>query len=158
VNTFKDFYSRQRQKFFSYLVRRSGDYHLACDIMQESFTRLYEKYTTESFTPQLLYTIGRNLVHDALRRQKHNLLLSDEKDQPTIDPNHNLMVREEYRRVMAAMMLLEDDERDLLSLVVSSEQSYREIAEMTGMSEVNVKVKIHRARKKLRIFLKRGET
>jgi len=53
VNTFKDFYSRQRQKFFSYLVRRSGDYHLACDIMQESFTRLYEKYSVESFTPQL---------------------------------------------------------------------------------------------------------
>lgn len=158
MNTFKDFYSRQRQKFFSYLVRRSGDYHLAADIMQESFTRLYEKYSKENFTPQLLYTIGRNLVYDALRRQGRNPVLLDEKDQPAVDPSHDLMVRDEYRRVMAAMRRLEDDERDLLSLIVSSELSYRDLAEMTGISEANVKVKIHRARKKLRIFLETGGT
>ena len=51
------------------------------------------------------------------------------------------------------MRRLEDDERDLLSLVVSSELSYREIGEIAGLSEANVKVKIHRARKKLRTFL-----
>lgn len=158
MNTFKDFYSRQRQKFFSYLVRRSGDYHLACDIMQESFTRLYEKYSAESFTPQLLYTIGRNLVYDALRRQRRNPTLPEEKDQPAIDPNHDLMVRDEYRRVMAAMRRLEDDERDLLALVVSSELSYRELAAITGISEANVKVKIHRTRKKLRNILETGGT
>ena len=42
----------------------------------------------------------------------------------------------------------------LLSLVVSSEMSYRELAKIAGISEANVKVKIHRARKKLRAFLK----
>ena len=55
------------------------------------------------------------------------------------------MVRDEYRRVLAAMRYLEDDERDLLSLVVSSEMPYRELAQITGTSEANVKVKIHRA-------------
>jgi RNA polymerase sigma-70 factor (ECF subfamily) len=156
VNTFRDFYSRQRRKFFSYLLRRSGDYQLACDVMQESFARLYEKYAAENLSPQLLYTIGRNLVHDALRRRKRNPVLLEEKNQPTVDPNHELMVREEYRRVMAAMQRLEEDERDLLALVVSSEHSYREISEMTGISEANVKVKIHRARTKLKNFLETG--
>jgi RNA polymerase sigma-70 factor (ECF subfamily) len=52
--------------------------------------------------------------------------------------------------VLAAMKHLEEDERDLISLVVSSDLSYREVAEVTGISEANVKVKIHRARKKLR--------
>jgi RNA polymerase sigma-70 factor (ECF subfamily) len=153
VNTFKDFYNRQRQKFFGYLIRRAGDYHLACDIMQESFTRLFEKYTTEQFTPQLLYTIGRNLVLDALRKRKHNPFEIDDVEQPGDEPERYLMVRDEYRQVLAAMRHLEDDERDLLSLVVSSELSYRELAEITGISEANVKVKIHRARKKLRTYL-----
>ena len=63
------------------------------------------------------------------------------------------MVRDAYRQVLAAMRHLEDDERDLLSLVVSSELSYRELAEIMGFSEANVKVKIHRARKKLRTYL-----
>jgi len=153
VNTFKDFYNRQRQKFFAYLIRRAGDYQLACDIMQESFTRLYEKYTVEHFTPQLLYTIGRNLVLDALRKRKHDPLEIDDVEQPVDGQEHYLMVRDEYRQVLAAMRHLEDDERDLLSLVVSSGLSYRELAEIIGLSEANVKVKIHRARKKLRTFL-----
>lgn len=158
MNTFKDFYNRQRQRFFAYLVRRAGDYSMACDIMQESFTRLYEKYPAEHFTPQLLYTIGRNLTFDALRKRKHNPSSLNDVEQPDDGQEHYLMVRDEYRRVLAAMRHLEDDERDLLSLVVSSELSYRELAEMTGISEANVKVKIHRARKKLRLFLETDGT
>ncbi len=153
MNTLKDFYNRQRQKFFAYLIRRSGDYHLACDIMQESFTRLYEKYTPESYTPQLLYTIGRNLVLDALRKRKNDPSGTDDVERPVGGQEHYLLVRDEYRQVLAAMRHLEDDERDLLSLVVSSELSYRELAEIIGLSEANVKVKIHRARKKLRTYL-----
>jgi RNA polymerase sigma-70 factor (ECF subfamily) len=153
VNTFKDFYNWQRQRFFGYLIRRAGDYHLACDIMQESFARLYEKYTAENFTPQLLYTIGRNLVLDALRKRRHNPSQTDDVEQPVDGQEHHLLVRDEYRQVLAAMRHLESDERDLLSLVVSSELSYRELAEITGLSEANVKVKIHRARKKLRAHL-----
>jgi RNA polymerase sigma-70 factor (ECF subfamily) len=153
VNTFKDFYNRQRQRFFAYLVRRAGDYQLACDIMQESFARMYEKYTAEQFTPQLLYTIGRNLVLDALRKRRRNPSQTDDVEQPVDGQEHYLLVRDEYRQVLAAMRHLDDDERDLLALVVSSELPYRELAAMTGLSEANVKVKIHRARKKLRAYL-----
>ncbi len=156
MNTFKDFYNRHRQKFFAYLIRRAGDYGLACDIMQESFTRLYEKYAAEHFTSQLLYTIGRNLVLDALRKRKHTASATDNVDQPVDGFEHYLMVRDEYRRVLAAMRCLKDDERDLLSLVVSSELSYRDIAQMTGLSEANVKVKIHRARTRLKTILGAG--
>ncbi len=153
MNTFKEFYNRQRQRFFAYLVRRAGDYQLACDIMQESFARMYEKYTAEQFTPQLLYTIGRNLVLDALRKRRRNPSQTDDVEQPVDGQEHYLLVRDEYRQVLAAMRQLDDDERDLLALVVSSELPYRELAAMTGLSEANVKVKIHRARKKLRAYL-----
>jgi RNA polymerase sigma-70 factor (ECF subfamily) len=157
VNTFKDFYNRQRQRFLAYLIRRSGDYHLACDIMQESFVRLYEKYQAESFTPQLLYTIGRNLTLDALRKGKNKAFYQEDSDQAVDSQEHYFMVRDEYRRVLAAMRHLEDEERDLLSLVVSSELPYRVLAQITGTTEANVKVKIHRARKKLRAHLKAGK-
>jgi RNA polymerase sigma-70 factor (ECF subfamily) len=157
VNTFKDFYNRHRRNFLAYLIRRSGDYLLACDIMHESFIRIYEKYTAENFTPQLLYTIGRNLALDSMRRRKKNPSSIEFDDQPVDSQEHYLMVRDEYRRVLVAMRHLEDDERDLLSLVVSSEMLYRELAQLTGISEANVKVKIHRARKKLRAYLKAGK-
>jgi RNA polymerase sigma-70 factor (ECF subfamily) len=153
VTSFNDFYSRQRHGFFAYLMRCSGDYHLACDIMQESFARLLQRYSAENFTPQLLYTIGRNLVRDAQRQRNRDTGAPLAQEASGADPEHRLMVRAEYRRVLAAMQRLEADERDLLALVVSSDLCYREVAEITGLSEANVKVKIHRARKKLRTYL-----
>lgn len=153
VNSFRDFYSRERHRFFAYLIRRAGDYALACDILQESFTRLCERYGPQAFTPQLLYTIGRNLVLDSLRRRKNSPTALGNIDLPDKAPERHLMVREEYRCVLAAMRHLEEDERDLLSLVATSGLSYREIARVAGTSEANVKVKVHRARKKLRTLL-----
>jgi RNA polymerase sigma-70 factor (ECF subfamily) len=67
------------------------------------------------------------------------------------------MVREEYRRVLGAAGQLEKDERDLLALVVSGDLSYREIASICSISEANVKVKVHRARLKLKEILNRGD-
>lgn len=157
MNIFKEFYNRNRQNLLSYLIRRSGDYQLSCDIMQESFVRIYEKYKAGSYTPQLLYTIGRNLLIDSLRRQKKNQTALNDEDIEVDSQEHDLMVRDEYRRVLAAMRRLDDDERDLLSLIVSSEMSYREISSISGISEANIKVKIHRARKKIREYLNAGK-
>ena len=52
---------------------------------------------------------------------------------------------------------LAPEERDALSLAVSSDLSYREIAQITGTSEGNVKVRVHRARIKLRKMMNTGE-
>jgi RNA polymerase sigma-70 factor (ECF subfamily) len=55
------------------------------------------------------------------------------------------------------MQQLEPEERDVLALVVSNDLSYREIARITGISEGNVKVRVHRARVKLRKMMNTGE-
>lgn len=67
------------------------------------------------------------------------------------------MVREEYRRVLQAMQQLNEEERDVLSLALNGDLSYREIGELTGTSEGNVKVKVHRARAKLKKILQGEE-
>ena len=58
---------------------------------------------------------------------------------------------------VAAIQELEPEEREVLSLVVSRDLSYREIARITGTSESNVKVRVHRARVKLKRILNTGE-
>ena len=143
--------------FFAYLMRSTGDYYLASDIMQESFTRCLERYGKDSQSPGLLYTIGRNLIYDNGRKQKRNSQLQSDENRLVDDHEHYLMVREEYRQVLAAMQTLEADERDILALAVSSQMSYREISAITGISETNVKVKVHRARTKLRQIIQAGE-
>jgi RNA polymerase sigma factor (sigma-70 family) len=157
VSSFRSFYKKYKDKFFAYLMRSTGDYYLSSDILQESFTRYLERYGNDEQSVSLLYTIGRNLVFDAARKQSRNPSLEIDQEISVTDNEHHFMVREEYRRVLAAMQQLDEVERDILALAVSSDLSYREISMLTGFSEANVKVKIHRTRVKLRKIIQAGE-
>jgi RNA polymerase sigma-70 factor (ECF subfamily) len=138
-------------------MRSTGDYHLSSDILQESFTRYLEKYAEKGQNPALLYAIARNAVVDGHRKKGRDTQLCDEPPLSQPDPELQMMVREDYRRVLAALQELEPEERDPLSLVVSSDLSYREIARIMGTSEGNIKVRVHRARMKLRKIMNSGE-
>jgi len=157
VSNFRAFYKKHREKLFGYLMRSTGDYYLSGDILQESFTRYLEKYGEEEQNPALLYTISRNAVVDSHRKQRRDTPLLDEQEPSADNPETDMMVREDFRRVLAAMQKLEPEERDILSLVVSSGLPYREIARIAGTSEANVKVRIHRARVKLKKMMNTGD-
>ena len=134
-------------------MRMSGDYALSQDIMQESFTRFYQRYRHAAPQVSLLYTIARNALIDHLRRARPSVTLDEESLGTSVDSERRIMVREEYRRTLAAMERLAPDERDLLSLLISTGFSYRKIADIAQLSEANVKVKVHRARLRLKEFL-----
>ncbi len=154
MNTFQKFYTENKERLFGYLLRKTGNYHLAADIMQESFTRYLERYKDREQSPALLFTIGRNLLYDHARKNHHDATYEDELHGVDIDLENICHVREESRRVLAAMQQLDTEERDILALAVSSDLSYREIADITGNSETNIKVKIHRSRCKLKKILR----
>jgi len=138
-------------------MRRTGNYYLSGDILQESFTRYLEKYGEEGQNPALLYTIARNAVVDGFRKQGRDTSLLDEQEPSANNPETEMLVREDYRQVLAAMQGLEPEERDILALVVSSDLPYREIARIAGTSEANVKVRVHRARVKLKKMMDTGD-
>jgi RNA polymerase sigma-70 factor (ECF subfamily) len=158
VDNFKAFYRKHRDRLFAYLMRSTGDYYLASDILQESFTRYLEKYSKKGQNPALLYTIARNAIVDGHRKKTRDTRLVDEHEQSRHNPETHMMVREDYRRVLAAMQQLVPEERQILSMVVSSSLSYREIARINGTSEANIKVRVHRARVKLKHLMNTGKT
>ena len=157
MTNFRAFYKKHRERLFAYLMRSTGDYHLSGDILQESFTRYLEKYGDEGQNPALLYTIARNAVVDGYRKLGRDTPLIDEPESSQPNPEMQMLVRQDYRRVLAAMQKLAPEEKDVLSLVVGSDLSYLEIARITGTSEGSVKVRVHRARVKLRKMMKPGE-
>jgi RNA polymerase sigma-70 factor (ECF subfamily) len=157
VSDFRLFYREHRDRLFAYLMRSTGDYYLSGDILQESFTRYLEKYGEEAPKPALLYTIARNAVVDGHRRKGREAPLADPLDLSRHNPEAHTMVNEDYRRVMAGMQGLAREERDILSLVVSSGLPYRDIARIAGTSEANVKVRVHRARVKLKKIMDTGD-
>ena len=153
VNTYEAFYRAHRKKLFFYLMRITGDYYLSGDIMQESFIRLLKRYGPDMQNPSLLFTIARNAVFDNARKTDRSKELSEYVQDRSSDTEQLLMVRQEYRTVLSAMQQLEKAERDILALVADGDFSYREVARIVGISEGHVRVKVHRARAKLRKIL-----
>jgi len=157
VKTFERFYQQHRERFFGYLLRKTANYHLAADILQESFVRYLERYRDRGENPSLLFTIGRNLIFDQARKKRLERSCQDEEPQSHFDQETLYLVKEESRRVLAALKTLTEEERDLLAMVSAGELSYREIGTICGLSEANVKVRVHRCRCKLKKQLA-GET
>ena len=114
-------------------------------------------YGERSDSASLLFKIARNALLDDQRRMNRTTTLEDDTEDKVGNPENHMMVRDEYRRVLLAMQQLGEEERDTLALVVSADMSYREIAEITGTSEQNVKVRVHRARVKLRKIIAHGD-
>ena len=135
-------------------MRMTGDYYLASDMLQESFTRLLSRYPSSAWCKALLFRVARNAVIDEKRKLRDGKRRAFTENHGAQDHEHDLMVRESYREVLKALQDLEPMEKDILNLKISSNLTYRDIAGIVGISEANVKVKIHRARIKLKSVLK----
>ena len=138
-------------------MRWTGDYQLSSDILQESFTRLLSRYGPEKRTVSLIFTIARNAVLDEIRKKAHRTVLVADVEDESTNPEQSYLIREEYRKVLRSIQRLAADEKEILALTVSTNLTYREIASIVGISEANVKVKVHRARIKIKKMLEMGD-
>ena len=158
MEKFGSFYKNYNKTLFAYLMRMTGDYHLASDIMQESFTRFLEHYEGKILKASLLFTIARHALFDHSRKQGRNTALKEDPIDRSRSQEQDLMVKQEYRQVLSAMQALSQDERDILALAISDGLCYRDVASIAGISVENVKVRVHRVRHKLKKILQRGDT
>jgi len=157
MSEYRAFYEQHKDKLFAYLMRMTGNYDLSGEIMQESFTRYLEHYRHQSLSVPLLYTIVRHALFDNARAQRRKTQLEANHEAAVGNPEHTMMVREEYRRVLSAIQSLDRDDREILVLATSGDLSYQEIASLVGLSEANVKVKVHRSRLKLKRIIHAGD-
>jgi RNA polymerase sigma factor (sigma-70 family) len=154
LDRFQTFYRQTKARFFNYLLRMTADPDLAGDIFQEGYARYWKRYGSREPSVELLFTIGRNAVIDHRRRQKQVLCYEDRCPDAGPDQETIMIGKQAYQQVLTALDSLEQTERDVLALAVDGGFSYDEIARMTDLSPGNVKVKVHRARQKLRRVLK----
>ena len=154
MKLFNQFYIEHKNSLFAYLMRMTGDYYLASDMLQESFTRLLDRYPSNAWCKALLFKVARNAMVDEKRKLRDGKRQALTANHGAQDHEHDLMIRESYRVVLKALQDLDPMEQDILNLKISSNLTYRDIAGIVGTSEANVKVKIHRARIKLKSVLK----
>ena len=154
----EEIYHQVAPKLQNYLTGSGSSYATACDIVQETFLRLWKRREDLSDdlsqVSGLVFTIARNYRNDLARKARHETL-SDatgvvEEDLDPADVQGDARpgeIEEETatlkRRLRAT---LEPPLLETFALSRLGKLSVKDIASGTGTSEANVKVRVHRAR------------
>lgn len=129
----------------------------AKDAAQETFIKAYQvlgSFRAESKFSTWLYRIASNMALAKARRKKRAVPLEEARYMATNeqagDSQPSSMNQQERSRFLhLALAQLEENDRLLLSLYYLEEVSMEETAEISGLDKNTVKVRMHRARKKL---------
>lgn len=129
-----------------------GDRHLAEEIVQEAWVRLW-KSPPDAGEPAILSwmkTTVTNLSISKIRRKRRTLTLIDEsgsaRDVRAERPGGVLERRESVSRIAAALEKLDPDKRAMIMLCVNEGMSYKAIAEHLGVPTGTVMSRLNRAR------------
>ena len=135
---------------------------IAEDLVQEAFERFYVKnisFPTMDEAKYWLLRVSKNLALNHIRRNKREIQLVEKvKKLPGetvnfFDSSKAVIEEEERRNVREAVNSLPENLRSVIQLKEYSGLDYKAIGKVLGISETNVKVRVHRARKKLEEIL-----
>ncbi len=159
---------------FSFLVEKYQKmvYTLALKLMkkpeeaeemaQDTFIKAFHKidsYEGKSKFSTWLYSITYNACISELRKRRiefkslDDRQISDQDEQRMHDYYRENRKEDQEKYLALAMEKLPEDDQVLVTLYYYENQSMDEISVITGLTVSNIKVKIHRARKRMQLFL-----
>lgn len=147
-------YRRYSQRIYTYCRKITADNQVAEDLLQETFVKLYDsgrQARPVENVPAYLMTIARNLCLSH-RARSHRQFVPVE-DFHLVSRDMPYEQKELLQLIQASLELLPDDYREAFVLREYNGLSYNEIAEVIGQSLDVVKVRIFRAKKRLREIL-----
>jgi RNA polymerase sigma-70 factor (ECF subfamily) len=128
----------------------------ARDVVQSAFEKMWrnrEKVDSEK-SKSYLFTIAYNQMIDHIRKVKRIKLKEDFAEETRITEQPQSQLK---KILEEALGRLNETQRSLVMLKDYEGYSYEEIGQITGLSESQVKVYLHRARIQLKNFLVKPE-
>ena len=167
TSCFASLFDRYGKQVYAWVCRviqnREDAEELTEDVFVKAFQHL-ESFRGESDFLTWLYRIAYNLSISAVRKKKVEYLaiedsqLSNVSEEMIQDQLGQTDSSERLDLLDWALEQLPPDDRALILLFYKEDKSIEELAQITGLSVANVKVKLHRIRKKLYILMTEGQT
>lgn len=145
------------QKLYRVAFRLMGNVQDAEDMVQETFLRVWKK--REELPPDIksieVYCIAitRNLCLDALKAsqiEKEHRPMEELNMPQTGSLMHEVEMKDEASIIKRIIEALPDGQQQIVMMRDVDDCSYEEIEQATGLSAINIRVQLSRARKKIR--------
>src|SRR2546426_8776186 len=165
--------SRYQHRLYRYLLRIVREPALAEDLFQQTWLRVIEKarqFDERRSFEGWLFTIGRNLALDHLRRYQPESLDEPLPGEPAGEPREarlaadgpsaldRVLQRERWERLAAAMDLLPWIYREILTLRFEEEMKVEEMADVLDVPLSTAEKRLRRGLEMMRETLKKGPT
>lgn len=155
-----------QQPLFGYLGRMGLSQGLAEDIAQETFLRAWKRLN--DYDPMRaefstwLFTIARNLALHELERASNKREVASDESLPdfvcdSMQPADALNQNQQRQHLLAALYALPVTDRSALALAYFQELDLAAIARIEGCSTGAIKVRLHRAKQRLRQLLEKHD-
>lgn len=152
---------RRHQRFvFTLALRFSKNREDAEEISQDTFIKAYRYLNNFQRTSKFstwLYTIVYNTSMTFLRKKNLDTLSLDQEENSTIIEHKLQGTKNNFAEkasqsfyINKAIEQLSSEDGNIITLFYNAEQSLQEIAQITGLEANTVKVKLHRARHRLK--------
>jgi len=150
--------SKHKNMVFSIALKILNNREDAEEIAQDCFLKVFQALKTfekKSKFSTWLYRIVYNAAISRTRKKRLELVPMDDyviqnfTDDEVSQGIGDLDPEEQKEMIEQAMKRLTDDENLLITLFYKGENSIEDISSITGLSMSNVKVRLHRIRKKL---------
>ena len=154
--------NKYQKQIHTLVWRKIGDFHIAEEITQDIFLKVYKKLSTlkppDRF-PGWLYVIATRLCITWLRKKRVSTTSLDAMPTTELEElcyaryeaAHNEEASVEHQRGIVKRLLqkLPESERTVVTLFYLAEMSCENISEFLGVSPNTIKSRLHRARKRL---------
>ena len=158
-------FRRHERSVYNLLYRMLSNNEDAEEALAEVFVKVWRgaaKFKGESKFTTWLFRIASNTARDVLRSRKtrpetslEDVLINEtdiewNSSARIINPAMSVINSEDKAQILLAMKRLSDEDRLLINLYHIQERDYDEIAQITDITPSNLKVKLFRARQRLR--------
>lgn len=139
--SFEDLYRREFPALGRYCLRLTGDEQAARDAAQESFVRLFSRWTSVREPRPWLYLVATNIVRDRWKQQvrQERAAVRSMDGQQEAAPAADLAVRDAVQRLPGRL-------RPIVLLHYFADLRIEDIAVASGLPAGTVKRRLHEAR------------
>lgn len=158
TDAFRSIVDYYRDAVYGLSLRLVSNEMEAEELAQDTFLKVFKSiasYRGESKFSTWLYRITYNTCISHLRKNKPNQVeIQEYHGSSNFNSGYdNLLEKDNNNVIKKILKTLKPDDRAIIQLFYLEEKSIKEISEITGFTNSNVKVKLHRSKQKLKSMM-----